>query len=49
VTRWKIDWHGNIVPEKEHVPSISPIFATPRDAQAYIRESEKSIRVYRGQ
>ena len=42
--KWKIDWRGNIVPERATVPSVSPTFDTPADAQRYIRR--QPVRVY---
>ena len=45
--KWKIDWRGNIVPEKASVPSASPRFDSPSEAQSYIRHSK--VRAIRGQ
>jgi hypothetical protein len=42
--RWKIDWRGNIVPDKDSAPSLSPRFDTPQQAQEYMRR--QPIRVW---
>jgi len=41
--KWKIDWRGNIVPASESVPSVSPVFKSPREAQDYIRRQPVRI------
>lgn len=45
--RWKIYWRGNIVPERDSAPSLSPTFNTPREAQEYIRR--QPVRSYGGE